>query len=391
MSTLNYKEKTYDDLFTQSITNAQNVNLISEDEDFISHIKNNQDIENIYVLDLSVQSLNFQEAYKEITRNHKNNNINLADEEGLNVIGEKFNIIRPAPKRSIAGLVFSLQKVNDTDVIIPEGTIVETDDGEQYVTVKTGIIVAGQLNINVLAKSSLRGYNTRVPANTLKNIITKIPVINNNISVINPNPSMGGNDGITDDEYRAILKEWPRIFTKGTKESFENFLQNYEGINDYRIIPKWDGPGTLKIIIDIPEEASETITTEIYEQLTEKVCQYKDDPVIVEVVKKVKVGNVNCTINVDIDNITPYSLPEKETIALRVKNALITFINGGYKSNGQYYKGLGISEDFIPFRASLFIGAEVPEVKNIIFENNSNFVVGDYEKAIAGDIIVNFE
>lgn len=391
MSTLNYDEKTYQDIFTQSITNAQEVNLISEDENFIDHIKNNQDIENIYVLDLSVQSLNFQEAYKELSRVHRNHNINVADAEGLEEIGEKFNIFRPQPARSVAGLVFTLRNVHNTDVVIPEGTIVETDDGEQYVTMSTGTIVTGQLNTNILAKSSLRGYNTRVAANTLKNLISKIPILNNSISVNNPSASTGGNDGITDDEYRAILKEWPRIFTKGTKESFDNFLTNYEGIDDYRLIPKWDGPGTLKVIIDIPEEASESVTSELFEQLREHVCQYKDDPLIVEVVKKVLVGNVNCTINVDIDEITPYSLPEKETIALRVKNALITYINGGYKSNGQYYKGLGIGEDFIPFRAGLFIGSEVNEVKNIIFEDDSNFVVGDYEKAVAGDIIVNFE
>lgn len=388
---LNYTERTYNEIFPEMIQDAQNLNLISEDEQFLEHIDNLEDIENNYVMDLSTHALQTDGLYKEATKIYNSNDINKAVGIDLDNLGELFNVKRPAAQKSVAGLTFSLNKSISEEVIIPEGTVVQTDLGEKYVTVEDVNIPANDLNVTVNAKSVLYGYASRVGKNTLVNLSTVIDSHEAKLTVTNLSASSGGKNQATDEEYRELLRNWTKILTRGTKLAYDYYLMNYEGVDSYKLIPHWDGAGTLKIVIDAPAETLPTIIPEITAGLIEDVHLYKDDDVIIVPAEDVTITNVTCTVNVDIDNLTQYSLPDKETISLKVQNAITTYIDGGYRVNGEYYAGLKLGEDFIPYQCGLFVAQEVSEVKNVIFSKTDHTVIDDYQKAEVGVVNVFIE
>lgn len=387
----NYTEKTYNDIFMESIEYAQELGILSEDSNFIEHINNLEDIENMLVLDLSVHSNLDSIIYKDMTRIYESWDIDKASGIDLDRLGAFFSIPRPSALRSVAGLVFSLTRIVNYDVIIPEGTVIATNAGEEYITLSTATIPAGASTVEVTAKSVLAGYNSRVGKNTIINIISSFNLKNTNLLVNNPEHSSGGRDKCTDDEYRAMIKDWHNILTKGTESAYNNYFRNYESIEGYRLIPHWDGPGTLKIVIDAPTEALASIIREVGTDLSESVNMYSDDDVVIVPPKSRVINNIFVSCNVDIDQINKYNQPDKENIKLRINNSIETYINGGFRNNGQYFPGLSIGEDFIPHKCAVFLDEEIPELKNIIFTDNENTAINDYEKAVCGEIHITME
>ena len=53
---MTFKKKEYDEIFLEGLNNALEEHLISRQEDFEKYIKNKDDIENFYVLLLSVDA-----------------------------------------------------------------------------------------------------------------------------------------------------------------------------------------------------------------------------------------------------------------------------------------------------------------------------------------------
>lgn len=387
----NYTEKSYDDIFQESVEYAQELGLLSDDPDIISNLNKLEDIENIKVLDLSVHSNLDSILYKDMTRIYDSWDIDKATGVDLDRLGAFFSITRPPALRSIAGLVFTLTNTVNYDITIPEGTVVSTDAGEDYITIETVKIPAGADTVNVSAKSVLAGYNSRVGKNTLVNIVSSFSLKNTRLTVNNPEHTSGGRDICSDDKYREMIKDWHNILTRGTASAYENYFENYESIEGYRLIPHWDGPGTLKIVVDAPTESLAYIIREVGTELAKSVNMYSDDDVIIVPPRNIVINNVFVSCNVDIDQVNIYSTPDKDNIRLRISNAIETYIDGGFRANGEYYPGLGIGEDFIPHKCAVFIDSEIPELKNIIFHNEENTVINDFEKAVCGTVTITME
>lgn len=387
----NYTEKSYKQIFSESIEYAQELGILSDDDEFITHINNLDDIENFKVLDLSVHSNLDSKLYEDMSRIYDSFDVDKATGVDLDRLGAFFNVRRPQALSSVAGLTFTINNTVSQDIVIPQGTIVSTDDGEEFVTVETVSIVAGNSTVDVTAKSVATGYQSRVGKNTLVNLITKVDAHNAKITVNNNSNTTIGRNEATDSEYRQLIKDWHNLLTRGTESAYNFYFRNYESIDGYRLIPHWDGPGTLKIVIDAPDEALTSIIKEIESDLKSDVHMYADDDVVIVPAERVLINDIVATVNVDIDNITEYTLPEKEDITLRIKNAIETFVDGGYRVDGSFYPGLGIGEDFIPYKCAVFLDSEIPELKNCTFKDSNNVVIEDYEKAKCGDIIINME
>lgn len=359
MRTVNYKEKDYEDIFLEMMKDAYQYKLLSTDERFLEYIKNRQDIENNYCLLLSVYAFENNKIYEDMTLIYNSNDLDKATGKDLDIIGNKFSIPRPQARKSSVELTFYFETAKNTDFVIPRGTVVTTENGTSYYTVEEAVIVRGQFQTNVTAYSSLSGFNTRVDRKTLKYCN-----LGGNVQVINLKGSSGGRGEYTDDEYRRLIKNWAYSHIKGTKEAYELFFAYYDGVDDYRLVPLWDGAGTLKVIVD-PD--NDWILNDIKTKLLQNVQLLDDDVKVVGAVKRAIDIDVN--VNIDIDSIDYYSVEQRETIAKRVANAIELYVDGGYKRNGRYHKGLGIGNDFVPFQCSLFVAGEIPELKSIDFKD----------------------
>ena len=362
MKTVNYKEKDFDQIFKEMLQDAYRYGLISNDEHFLDYINNRQDIENMYVLFLSVYAMQTSEFYESATKIYNSNDIDKAVGKDLDILGSKVGIPRPRARKSSVTLVFSTDA--DSDVRIPKGTVVSDGKGTSYYTVEEATIIRGRTSVKVGALSVDSGYNSHVGRNTLTYVERTSGGLTNNVSVTNPKGSGGGRSAFSDDEYRELIRNWTYSHIKGTKQAYELFFAFYDGIESYRLVPKWDGAGTLKIIID---PSDDWIVDDVSKKLLQNVQLFDDDVYVTGANRKVI--DVNAVANISIDNVDEYTDSEKELIKQKVINAVKVYIDGGYRNNGEYYTGLLIGNDFIPLQCAVFVLQEVPQLKSIDFSN----------------------
>lgn len=373
MRSINYKEKDFDQIFKEMLQDAFKYKLTSSDEHFLDYINNRQDIENMYILFLSVYAMQTSEFYEEATKLYNSNDLNKAVGKDLDVLGAKVGVSRPQARKSSVTLTFSANSNHDVNIKIPKGTIVSDGNGNSYYTIEEGTIIVGRSSVDIGALSVDGGYNTHVGRNTLNYIENSINSNTDNLSVTNLKGSSGGRSAFSDDEYRELIRDWSYSHIKGTKEAYELFFANYHGVESYNLVPKWDGAGTLKIIVD---PSDDWIVNDISEKLLQNVELFDDDVFVTGANRKVI--DVNAVANVSIDNVEDYTDNEKELIKQRIVNAVNVYIDGGYKNNGDYYTGLLIGEDFIPLQCAMFILQEVPQLKSIDFKNT----VKNYDNTI---------
>lgn len=383
----NFRKQEYDEIFLKGLTNAFEEKLISKHEDFLKYVKNKEDIENFYVMLLSIHSEWLSEVYSEMENVYHATDLDLAEGVDLDHIGSWVGVPRVGATRSYVSLEFKLKKVPSEDVIYYKPLMVTTKDGKTYTTSENLRFNTGDNTCIVPAYSNIPGAYSKVLEDTLTSVVSDYDKsLLPGLSVSNLIASSGGEDGQSDDEYREYLKNWTKIKQKGNAWAYKYYFRNLDGLDSYHLIPLWDGTGTIKIVIDSSDsEKVQSLRNKIYNEIQENVALYDDDIQVVPAEKKLI--NVYLTVDVDIDRVNPYSSVEKKNIKSKIISSVKTFIDGGYCMDGSYYKGLVIGEDFIPYKLGVFIDKEVTEVKNITFtKENVPVTISDEEIGVSNTI-----
>lgn len=378
---MNYREKQYEEIFEAMLQDSLEKGLISHADEFESYIKNKQDISNYYVMDKSVIAEMFARIYKALTSIYESQKIEYAEGDDLDNIGKILGLPRPPASSAECEVLFTLRGNVDSDVEIPSGVIVATAKGIEYETVEEIYIPSGGSQATVLARAVVPGVRSKIIENSISRIISDVEY---SFNVTNPKSSTGGAEAYSDDEYRYFLMNWTKIQIKGSAEAFEYYFANFQGIDSYRVIPNWDGTGTIKCIID--PGTSEQLNR-AYNDLQNIVTQADDDITMFSPINKYI--DIYAIVNVDIDLINPYSSVEKDNIKSKIISAIKTFIDGGYRRNGEWYPGLYLGEDFIPHKLAVFLDYEIPELKNIEFNYPEDYVrILDEECGVSNEITI---
>lgn len=378
---MNYVEKQYEEIFESMLEDSVSNGLISHAEDFTDFINNKQDISNYYVMDKAVIATMFAKVYQDITSVYESAKVEFAESVDLDAFGDLIGITRPLATKSRVVVTFNAPLSIEEDIRIDAGLIVASENGVRFETVEEIYIPVGGNSANVECESLERGLSTKVGADTV-NVIVSENI--HNLTCNNLSKSTGGNPRYLDDEYRYLLMNWFKIYLKGSLEAFEYYFSKKEGVNDYRIVPNWDGSGTVKIIVD---PGNSELLNEIHNELNESIDQIDNICTLFAPVEKYI--SIYARVNVDIDLINPYSELEKENIQSKIASAIKIFIDGGYLANGDWYSGLGLGEDFIPHKLAVFLDDEIPELKNITFTIPDDYIqILDEEKGVSKDITV---
>lgn len=376
---MNYREKDYEEIFEAVLEDSVENGLISRADDFTALIKNRQDISNYYVMDKSAISKMFDIFYDNATLIYNSNNINLATGIDLDNIGYERGIHRPQATKASVEVTFTIEEELETDLLLNEGIVISTESGIKYETVEKLYISSYDTSATITCMSVEAGSHVKVAENTLIKIVDNIPY---RLSVTNPTRSSGGTDAYSDELYRILLLNYRKILIKGSLEAFEEYLVNFEGIDSYKIVPNWDGTGTVKVILD---PGTPELLNQAYNDLQRIISQIDDD--ITMFAPNERTIDIYAIVNVDIDLINPFSSSEKDNIKSRIITAIKLFIDGGYRVNGSYYTGLNIGEDFIPHKLAVFLDEEIPELKNIEFNYPEGYVqILDEEIGVSNNI-----
>lgn len=380
---MNYEQKFYPEIFEKVLNYSLENGLISHAEEFPSFIADKKDISNYYVMDKAVIADIVAMVYEDLTAVHNSIDVDLAEGEDLDNLGTIRGVTRPLATYAMAEITFTINQTLDEDVSIDGEIIVSTEKGIQYRTLEEIYIPVGENSATVQAIALEPGTESKVIENTLTNIETEIDV-EWNITCTNKKGSSGGTEDYTDDQYRELLKDWIKIHLKGSDEAYEYYFASFEGLDSYRIVPNWDGTGTVKVILD---PGTDYQLNEAYEDLQNIVSQANEDITMFSPTEK-KI-DIYAIINVDIDQINPYNLGEKEQIKSKILTAIKTFIDGGYTNDGMYYRGFELGEDFIPHKLAVFLDGEIPELKNITFNYPADYIpILDDEKGVSNNIVI---
>ena len=382
---MNYTPKTFAEVLESVLEDSLENGLISHADDFLDLIDNREDISNYYVMDKSViVNMVTSILYPDMTGVYESAKVEYAEGTDLDDIGVTRGIPRPPATSSSVEVTFSLlnswEGIN-TDIIIPAGITLVTDDNIEFETVEDLYLSNGSATVDIQCLSKETGSDTKISANTLVNIKDSLDY---DFSVTNSEASSGGEDEYEDDEYRYLLLNWFKVHLKGSLEAYENYFANFDGIDGYKLVPNWDGSGTMKIVLD---PGTPYLLNKAYTEIKKAVCQ--SDEIIMMFPPIEKVIDIYAVVNVDIDQINPYSDMEKQDIQNRILQAIKVFIDGGYMVDGNYYPGLMLGEDFIPHKLAVFLDDEVPELKNITFTTPDNYVsIRDEEIGVSGNLTI---
>jgi len=380
---MNYEQKYYPEIFEKVLNDSLENGLISHAEEFPSFIADKKDISNYYVMDKAVLADMVAQVYEDLTLVHNSIDVDLAEGEDLDNLGKIRGVSRPLATYAMAEITFTISQTQDEDVLIDDEIIVSTEKGIRYRTLEEIYIPVGEISVTVQAIAVEPGTESKVIENTLINIESELDV-EGNITCTNRKGSSGGSEDYTDDQYRELLKDWIKIHLKGSDEAYEYYFASFEGLDSYRIVPNWDGTGTVKVILD---PGTDYQLNDAYDDLQNIVSQETEDITMFSPVDKEI--DIYAVINVDIDQVNPYSLGEKEQIKSRILAAIKTFIDGGYTNDGMYYIGLELGEDFIPHKLAVFLDGEIPELKNITFNYPTDYIpILDEEKGVSNNIVI---
>lgn len=376
----------YQEIFKKKISDAQEYNLISHDENFLDYIENREDISNFLVMDSSLNAERLAEIFEFIDKvflsskvkvhSRDGSFINAASGSDLDDIGKLLYCTRPEATYAGVELTFNLNKTMDDDVTEPSGVQVTSKSGVVFETVEELYFPAGTTEAVAYAYSVVPGVKGNVIAGSLNKIISRFQAISVNATVTNLSASIGGRESCNDDEYRDLILNWIKVHLKGHHYAYIDYFKRTDGIEGYNIIPNWDGSGTVKIVVD-PGDAY--TLNKIYNEINNGVTQ--ETEAIVLMAPVLKSIDVYAVCNVDIDNINPFSSTEKQDISSKIQTAIT-----------KYIENMKLGEDFIPHKLAVFLDKEISELKNITFNYpTSPITISDEEKTSPGNIEVIME
>lgn len=150
----------------------------------------------------------------------------------------------------------------NANTLVPKGSLFGTENDETFKT--TSDLILGEDGVgHVLAVSEKVGKSYNVGANTIKEIIGGIYGVN---TVNNNLPAYDGYDEESDEALLdRLLFKVRKPATSGNVYHYEQWARLVNGVFLVKVIPLWNGNGTVKVIIINNERESAS------EELLEKV------------------------------------------------------------------------------------------------------------------------
>lgn len=186
----------------------------------------------------SSNAIEFMKTYVELGELYKVSFGDTAYSDFLTMRAKESGIVRKAATHAVGVVVV---KGNG---IVPKGSQFSTASGVLFEAISE-YVVKGKQQIEVRAVEA--GVNGNVNANTITTISMSIPGI---ISVNNEEATSDGFEEETDDMLRErylLHVRYPG--TSGNTMHYYEWAMSIPGVGGAKVIPTWNGPGTVKVIV----------------------------------------------------------------------------------------------------------------------------------------------
>jgi len=297
---------------------------------------------------------------------------NLSDDELTQRVKERTGIDRKPATRAV-GVV----KLTGTGTI-HEGDLFETAGGIQFRATETKSIEgSGEVSIEAV----IPGSSGNVPAGTITLFPVTIPGI---IAVTNEAPTKDGFDEESDaDLLQRYYDRLRQPSTSGNKAQYLSWAKEVPGVGDARVVPLWNGPNTVKVIIIDSDRkpASQTIVDAVQEHLDPKSSGLGEGVAPIGAVVTVVSAN-GLTVDVSAD-VVPAAGYTKEQVEANVAASLT-----------EYFRSIAFRESIVSYArvgAAILAAEGVADYSNLKINNGTlNISIGDNEVAVLGDLSLTF-
>ena len=162
--------------------------------------------------------------------------------EYLTMRGAEYGIDRKQATKAVGEITIT----GAQGMYVAKGSLFGVKDGETFSTDEDCIISA-----NGTVTTKITCTNVGTAGNVQANTITVIPInISGVTSVTNANATHDGFDRETDEEFLKRYKVTVRApATSGNKYHYYNWAMSIPGVGGVRVVPLWNGAGTVKVII----------------------------------------------------------------------------------------------------------------------------------------------
>lgn len=184
--------------------------------------------------------------------------------------------------------------------LVIAGTRVAKYDAEPtyFITQEDVVLLNG--TASVLANAEIGGVSGNVNVGEITTVLGDLAGV---VTVTNPEEFTGGLDVESDEVlYERYLEKVQSPSTSGNKYHYISWAKSVVGINDAKVYPLWDGPGTVKVVVinEDRRSPSQTVLTDVTEYIEEQKPVGAD--VTVVGVTEIPIDiNVNITLRSGVD------------------------------------------------------------------------------------------
>ncbi|MDN9632430.1 baseplate J/gp47 family protein [Clostridioides difficile] len=243
-----YSSQTYDVVKNRTLSNID-LNIYKGEGSFLSDM-------------VSPVNSELAKFYIELSYLHKKAFIEDNFDDFLDKRVNEFGVYRKLGTEAIGEVIFE----GKTGTIIPNGTIISYNE-LLFVVIKD-IEISLEIEQNISPVQALEiGVRYNIPASTefkLQDEIAGVTRIYNNLDF------KGGTEIETDEELKErFYKIQKNQATSGNKAHYEAWALEVEGVYNAKIYPRWNGPGTIKVLIF--GENNQAVDTEVIERCKEHI------------------------------------------------------------------------------------------------------------------------
>jgi len=226
----------------------------------------------------------------------------------------------------------------------------------------------GSISVNVQCDTA--GSVGNVPTGSIKTFPVTLSGIT---AVINSEALTGGYDAETDDELRSrYFDKVSAPVSSGNKYHYINWAKEAVGVGDVKVLPLWNGAGTVKVIII--NSNGGVAESSLIDEVTDKIEQSRPIGASVTVESAVPIEiDVSATLvlqsNVLLEEVTP-----------KIKGLIET-----------YLKRTAFTQDYISYA---HIGGAILSVSGVmdysdltVNEGTDNISIAENEVAVLGEVI----
>ena len=249
-------------------------------------------------------------------------------------------------------------------------TIVSTSDGLEFVIMIDDDYTMETATVNLPVVANLQGRNYNIVVGAITEIS---PKPNEGITVTNEYIFQGGVDIETDEELLTRLKEHlQNPATSGNEAYYREKCLEITGVNQVKLLPRWDGNGTLKII-----------------------ATYDNDPIPSYVLENLKSHiEENRVVDANITVVTPSILyvDISATVTLVEGFTVSQIIKELRDSFNSFFKACSITNKITYNKALsiLLTHEDIEDYTVFTLDNNtSSITLNDETTAVVGKITIN--